>query len=73
MDDLRHTAKVLLRRNNPGLIDLWILHWNHSGRCHPFDFDAFNYGIVPTTCFDMEAAKAAMPDLALEAVNANRK
>ncbi|MEW1812494.1 hypothetical protein AB0284_17530 [Pseudarthrobacter phenanthrenivorans] len=68
MDDLRHTARVLLRRNDVGLIDLWVLYWNHGGRCPPFEFDGFIYGVVPPSWFNKEAFEAAVRDLAVESV-----
>lgn len=67
MDDLRHTARHLLQRNDLGLIDLWILYWNHGGRCHPFDFDAFIHEVLPVEWFDLEALQCAVQELALEA------
>ncbi|MBT2566305.1 hypothetical protein J7I84_07310 [Arthrobacter sp. ISL-85] len=68
MDDLRHTARVLLQRNNLGLFDLWIFYWNHGGHCHPFDFDAFIHEILPPSWFDMAALELALRELSLEAV-----
>ncbi|MFF1252832.1 hypothetical protein ACFVYC_10125 [Pseudarthrobacter sp. NPDC058329] len=67
MDDLRHTARHLLQRNDLGLIDLWILYWNHGGRCHPFDFDAFIHEVLPVEWFDIGALQCAVQELALEA------
>ena len=68
MDDLRHKARVLLQQNDLGLIDLWILYWNHGGQCHPFDFDAFIHEIVPSAWFDMTALEVAVRELSLEAI-----
>jgi hypothetical protein len=68
MDDLRHTARVLLQRNDLGLIDLWVLYWNHGGHCHPFDFDAFIHDVLPAAWFDMGALQEAVEELSLEAI-----
>ncbi len=67
MDDLRHTARHLLQREDLGLIDLWILYWNHGGHCHPFDFDAFIHDVLPVAWFDVDALQSAVQELALEA------
>lgn len=67
MDDLRPVARALLQRKDLGLIDLWILYWNHGGNCHPFDFDAFLYELLPVAWFDMEAFESAVSELSLEA------
>lgn len=67
MDELRQTARVLLRRGDLGLMDLWIEYWNHGGRCQPFDFDAFLYGMVPMMAWlNTGAFEAAVRELALE-------
>jgi hypothetical protein len=68
MDDLRHTARVLLQRTELGLIDLWIPYWNHGGRCHPFEFDAFIYEALPGEWFDMEALHSAVIELSMEVI-----
>jgi hypothetical protein len=68
MDDLRHTARDLLQRKDRGLIDLWILYWNHGGRCHPFEFDAFVHDVLPLAWFDMDALAVAVEELALESI-----
>jgi len=68
MDDLRHTARVLLQRKHLGLIDLWILYWNNGGHCDPFEFDAFIHDVLPVQWFDMEALGMAVEELALEAI-----
>jgi hypothetical protein len=68
MEDLRHTARVLLRRTDLGLIDLWILYWNQGGNCHPFEFDAFIYDALPAAWFDMEVLRGAVEELSLEAI-----
>ncbi len=67
MDHLRHTARHLLQREDLGLIDLWILYWNHGGHCHPFDFDAFIHDVLPVAWFDVDALQSAVQELALEA------
>ncbi|TLM72374.1 hypothetical protein [Pseudarthrobacter sp. NamB4] len=68
MDDLRHTAQHLLQRKDRGLIDLWILYWNHGGRCHPFEFDAFVHHMLPAQWFNMEALAEAVEELSLESM-----
>ena len=68
MDDLRHTARDLLQRKDRGLVDLWILYWNHGGRCHPFDFDAFVHDVLPGEWFDVDALAVAVEELALESI-----
>lgn len=68
MDDLVRTARGLLLRNELGLIDLWILYWNHGGHCHPFDLDAFICDVAPATWLNKAALQAAVCDLALDAV-----
>jgi len=68
MDHLRHTARHLLQRKELGLIDLWILYWNHGGHCHPFDFDAFIHEVLPVEWFDMDALQSAVEELSLEAI-----
>jgi hypothetical protein len=68
MDDLRHTARVLLQRKDLGLIYLWVLYWNHGGHSHPFDFDAFIHDVLPAAWFDMGALQEAVEELSLEAI-----
>ncbi|GAA3401179.1 hypothetical protein [Pseudarthrobacter polychromogenes] len=68
MDDLRRTARDLLQRQDRGLVDLWILYWNHGGRCHPFDFDAFVHDVLPVEWFDLGALAVAVEELALESI-----
>ena len=66
MEDLRQAARMILGREDVSLIDLWIFYWNHGGRCHPFEFDAFIYGVLVVCWFDMEALGSALEELALE-------
>lgn len=66
MEDLRHTARILLQRYDLALTDLWILYWNHGGDCHPFDFDAFIHELLPAAWFDMRALASAVDELVLE-------
>ena len=68
MEDLRHTARALLQRNELGLFDLWTHYWNLGGRCHPFDLDAFIYEVVPVPSFDVVVLESAVRQLALEVV-----
>jgi hypothetical protein len=68
MDDVRQTARALLQRKDRGLIDLWILYWNHGGRCHPFEFDAFVHEVLPLAWLDMDALAVAVEELALESI-----
>jgi hypothetical protein len=68
MDDLRHTARDLLQRKDRGLIDLWILYWNHGGRCQPFEFDAFVHEVLPLAWLDRDALAVAIEELALESI-----
>jgi hypothetical protein len=68
MEDLRHTARALLQRRDLGLIDLWVLYWNHGGHCHPFDFDAFIHDVMPAEWFDMDALQVAVEELSFEAI-----
>jgi hypothetical protein len=68
MDDARHTARDLLQRKDRSLIDLWILYWNHGGRCHPFEFDAFVHNVLPADWFDMEVLALAVEELAVESI-----
>ena len=68
MDDLRHRARHLLQRKDLGLIDLWILYWNHGGHCHPFDFDAIIHEVLPVAWFDLDALQSAVEELSLEAI-----
>ncbi|WP_457962377.1 hypothetical protein M1E17_12485 [Arthrobacter sp. D1-29] len=66
MEDLRHTARILLQRDDVALTDLWIMYWNHGGDCHPFDFDAFIHELLPVAWFDMNALASAVHELVLE-------
>ncbi|MDQ0867271.1 hypothetical protein [Arthrobacter globiformis] len=66
MEELRFTARNLLQQEELALIDLWILYWNHGGDCHPFDFDAFIYEILPFAGIDLNALQCAVTDLVLE-------
>jgi hypothetical protein len=68
MDDVRQTARALLQRKDRGLIDLWILYWNHGGRCHPFEFDAFVHEVLPLAWLDTDALAVAVEELALESI-----
>jgi hypothetical protein len=68
MDDVRQTARDLLQRKDRGLIDLWILYWNHGGRCHPFEFDAFVHEVLPLAWLDRDALAVAVEELALESI-----
>jgi hypothetical protein len=67
MEDLRQAAKMLLGRADVSLIDLWISYWNHGGRCHPFEFDAFINGILVVRWFDLEALASALEELSFDA------
>jgi hypothetical protein len=67
MEDLRQAARTLLGRADVSLIDLWISYWNHGGRCHPFEFDAFIHGVLVVHWFDMEALASALEELSLDA------
>ncbi|WP_258805741.1 hypothetical protein [Pseudarthrobacter sp. NS4] len=69
MRDLRHEARILLQRENVASIDLWITYWNHGGRCHPFEFDAFINELVPLAWSEMEALALALDELTLEAIS----
>jgi hypothetical protein len=69
MEDLRQTATTLLGRVDVSLIDLWISYWNHGGRCHPFEFDAFIHGILVARWFDTEALASALEELSLDAAS----
>lgn len=66
MEDLRQAARSLLRREDVSFIDLWISYWNHGGRCHPFEFDAFVYGVLIARWFDVEALTSALEELSLD-------
>jgi hypothetical protein len=66
MRDLRAAARMLLRREDVSLIDLWISYWNHGGRCHPFVFDALIYDVLIVDGFDMAALASALDELSLE-------
>jgi hypothetical protein len=68
MDDVRCAARDLLQRKDRGLMDLWILYWNHGGRCHPFEFDAFVHEVLPVDWFDVDALVVAVEELALERI-----
>ncbi|MDF2050535.1 hypothetical protein [Arthrobacter sp. Cr_A7] len=69
MEDLRQAATTLLGRADVSLIDLWISYWNHGGRCHPFEFDAFIQGILVPRWFDTEALASALEELSLDAAS----
>ncbi|SKC10015.1 hypothetical protein SAMN05660473_04158 [Arthrobacter sp. 49Tsu3.1M3] len=66
MDDVRRTARILLRRKSLAVIDLWISYWNHGGYCSPFDLDACIHELLPVECFDEGALACALDDLSLE-------
>jgi hypothetical protein len=66
MEDLRSTARSLLMQPDLALVDLWILYWNRGGHCHPFDFDAFIYELLPASGFDVPALASALDELMTE-------
>ncbi|WP_411375041.1 hypothetical protein ACLH0K_01105 [Arthrobacter sp. MPF02] len=65
MADLQHAARALLQQQDVALIDLWILYWNHGGRCHPFEFDAYIHNVLVATWFDTDALAVALGEIAL--------
>lgn len=66
MEDLLNTARSLLMQPDLALVDLWILYWNRGGHCHPFDFDAFIYELLPSSGFDLSALASALDELMME-------
>jgi hypothetical protein len=66
MTDLRQAARMFLEREDVSLLDLWIFYWNHGGRCHPFEFDAYVHGVLLVSWFDTEALASALEELSLE-------